>query len=196
MGIAWRDCFEMNAAVREILVMVLIAAVVFVGMRLSVQTYIVYGPSMQPNYIEDEWVIVNKIAYKLHPPHRGDVVVLHSPYGEGKNFIKRVIGFPGESVEVKNSQVIIYKTDGTTLVLNEPYIVYPASLNYAKHQVPDGQYFVMGDNRNDSDDSRSGWTIPLSQIIGKAWIDIWPPVRWGLAPNYALPNNTAAASTR
>ena len=177
----------MNKAVRETILLILIAVIVFLGMRFSVQTYIVYGPSMQPNYVANEWVIVNKLVYKLHAPNRGDIIVLRPPIENGKNLIKRVIGLPGESVEIKNGVVYIYKTDGTILKLDESYVKYVALQDFSKHPVLNDRYFVLGDNRNNSDDSRTGWTALRSEIIGKAWLDIWPPSRWGLAPNYRLP---------
>ena len=179
-------------AIIETVIMVIIAVAVYVGMRVSVHTYIVDGPSMEPNYFTDEWVIVNRLTYKFHPPQRGDVIVFHSPYDMSKNFIKRVMGFPGEYVEVKDGQVIIYQTNGNVIKLNEPYIKYVAIVPYPKTLVPQNAYFVMGDNRNNSDDSRTGWTVSPKQIIGKAWLDVWPPKRWGLAPNQKLPGNSVS----
>jgi signal peptidase I len=188
--------FSMNKTLRETIIMLLIAAVIFVGLRFTIQTYIVYGPSMEPNFTEDQWLIVNKLAYKFSEPHRGDVIILRSPYNDGKRFIKRVIGLPGESVEIKDGKVYVYETDGTILALDEPHIKYTATNNYAKHVVPDGQYFVMGDNRNNSDDSRSGWTVPPKNIIGKPWLSIWPFSKWGLAANFVISEQTVHAAVK
>ena len=184
----------MSKVLRETIVLVLIAVVTFVGLRLTIQSYIVYGPSMQPNFEENQRIIVNKVVYSLHEPQRGDVIVFNPPFNETKNYIKRIIGLPGESVEVVNGKTYIYTTDGTVLILDEPYEEEPSTRNYTKHTVPDNQYFVMGDNRNNSNDSRSGWMVPSDNIIGKAWLSIWPPDRWGLTLNYPFPESTAQAS--
>ena len=186
---------KINKEIRETIIMVLVAVIVFFAMRFSVQTYVVFGPSMEPNYTANEWVIVNKLEYRFGEPERGDVVVLWSPYNEKTRFIKRVIGLPGESVEVKNGTVYVYTVSGVKLTLSEPYIKYIATQDFPKTKVAEGQYFMMGDNRVNSEDSRHGWTITRDKIIGKAWLDIWPPARWGLAPNHVLPGATATAST-
>jgi signal peptidase I len=173
-----------NKTFRETLVLLLIAIAVFFGLRLTIQSYIVYGPSMQPNFVEDQRIIVNKLAYLFGQPKRGDVIVFKPPFND-QNYIKRIIGLPGESVEVKEGVTYIYKTDGTTLVINpEPYVKYPSTQSYSLRAIPEGEYYVMGDNRNNSNDSRSGWLVPEENIIGEAWLSIWPPGQWGFAPNY------------
>ncbi len=184
----------MSKVLRETIVLVLIAVVTFVGLRLTIQSYIVYGPSMQPNFEENQRIIVNKVVYNLHEPQRGDVIVFNPPFNETKNYIKRIIGLPGESVYNDTANTEIYTIDGTVLILDEPYEEAPSKRNYTKHTVPDNQYFVMGDNRNNSNDSRSGWMVPSENIIGKTWLSIWPPDRWGLALNYPFPESTAQAS--
>ena len=180
--------------VRETIIMVLIAVIVFLAMRFSIQTYVVNGPSMEPTYTQGEWVIVNKLEYRFGLPERGDICIVWSPIESNKRYIKRVIGLPGESVEVLNGKVYIYTVAGEVLKLEEPYIKYIARQDFPKTGVPDSHYFVLGDNRNNSRDSREGWTIAQKDMIGKAWLDIWPVLRWGLAPNYVLPNSTAAQS--
>jgi signal peptidase I len=177
----------MRSAIREFIILLVIAVAVYLGMRFSVHTYIVYGPSMQPNFVENEWIIVNKLVYKFHEPQRGDIIVFKPPFAETKNYIKRIIGLPGEAVEVKGGKTYVYKTDGTTLVLDEPYVSLPDAQSFPKRTIPLGQYYVMGDNRSNSNDSRYGWFVPRNDIIGKAWLNIWPPGRWGLPLNYRLP---------
>ncbi len=177
-----------NKSFYETLIIILIAVALFVGLRLTIQTYIVYGPSMEPNYWEKEWIIVNKLAYKFSAPKTGDIIVFQPPVSSTKPFIKRVIGLPGESVEIKNGTVYIHKTDGSIITLQEPYIKEPFSTNYRSPVIPENEYFVMGDNRNNSSDSRSGWLISRNEIIGKAWISIWPPQLWGVAANYVQPS--------
>jgi signal peptidase I len=176
-----------NKSFLETFIIILIAVVIFVGLRLTIQTYIVYGPSMEPNYWEDEWIIVNKLAYKLHTPQRGDIIVFHPPVTSEKPYIKRIIGLPGEYVEIKSGKVYIHKADGSTITLQEPYINTPFLTNYRSPTIPENEYFVMGDNRNNSSDSRNGWLASRDEIIGKAWISIWPPSLWGAAPSYTQP---------
>jgi signal peptidase I len=178
--------FFRNKVFLEYLVLIIIALAVFLGTRFSIQTYIVYGPSMQPTFIEHEWLIVNKLAYKFGEPHRGDVIVFKPPFAEKVNYIKRIIALPGESVEVKNGVTYVYTLDGQVLTLDEPYISTPPITDYTKHTVPEGQYWVMGDNRINSNDSRTGWTVPKANIIGKALINIWPVSRWGVSKNHVF----------
>ncbi len=180
--------FIMSKSFYETLIVILIALALFVGLRLTIQTYIVYGPSMEPNYWEDEWIIVNKLAFKFHAPQTGDIIVFQPPIYSTKPFIKRIIGLPGESVEIKNGKVYIHKTDGSIITLEEPYIKELFSTNYKSPIIPENEYFVMGDNRNNSSDSRSGWLVSRDKIIGKAWISIWPPHLWGVAANYTQPS--------
>ncbi len=176
--------FIMSKSFYETLIVILIAVALFVGLRLTIQTYIVYGPSMEPNYWEDEWIIVNKLAFKFHAPQTGDIIVFQPPIYSTNTIIKRIIGLPGESVEIKNGTVYVHKTDGSIITLQEPYIKETFSTNYRSPIIPENEYFVMGDNRNNSSDSRSGWLVSRDKIIGKAWVSIWPPHLWGVAANY------------
>ncbi len=183
---------KITREIRETIIMVVIAIIVFLAMRFSVQTYVVNGPSMEPNYTQNEWVIVNKLEYKFGEPERGDIAIVWSPIEVNKRYIKRVIGLPGESVEIRDGKVHVYTITGEKLTLVEPYVKYPAAADFPKTTVPEGCYFVMGDNRVNSLDSRAGWTISRDNMIGKAWLNIWPVSRWGVARNYVLPNSTAA----
>jgi signal peptidase I len=177
----------MRKSFYETIVVILIAAAVFFALRFTIQTYIVNGPSMEPDYRNNEWIVVEKLAYKSAGPLRGDIIIFHPPVPSTKPFIKRVIGLPGEIVEIQNGTVDILKPDGSTIVLQEPYIKEPFSSNFTSIVIPPHEYFVMGDNRNNSTDSRYGWLVSSDKIIGKAWISIWPPHLWGLAPIYRQP---------
>jgi signal peptidase I len=174
----------MRKSFYETLIIVLIAAAVFFGLRFTIQTYIVSGPSMEPNYRNSEWIIVEKLAYKFANVRRGDIIVFQPPISSTKPFIKRIIGLPGETVEIKDGAVDIQKADGSIITLQEPYIKEPFSSTYTSIVIPPNEYFVMGDNRNHSIDSRYGWLVSGDKIIGKAWISIWPPKLWVLAPIY------------
>ena len=174
----------MSRSFRETLITILLAATLFIGLRLTIQTYIVDGPSMEPNYWQNEWIIVNKLAYKFNSPERGDIIVFQPPISSTKPFIKRIVGLPGESVEIRNGTVFIHKMDGNIITLQEPYIKEPYSTSYTSIVIPANEYFVMGDNRNISTDSRYGWLVSRDKIHGQAWLSIWPPHLWGTAPIY------------
>jgi len=173
----------MKSSLREFLVMLVIAVVVFIGLRFTVQTFVVYGPSMEPSFWENQRLLVNKIVYDMHEPQRGDVIVFKPPHAQRDSYIKRIIGLPGEYVEMKNGRVLIHQPDGTTIELEEPYLKEPATRSHVSSVIPEGEYFVLGDNRNNTNDSRNGWNVHESDIIGKAWLSIWPPGQWGLAAN-------------
>jgi signal peptidase I len=173
----------MKDAVRDIVVTLLIAVVVYLGLRTAVQSYRVDGPSMQPNFQTGQWVLVNKLTYKLHPATRGDVIVFKSPHDRNSNLIKRVIGLPGESVELRNGTVYVHEADGKIIRLEEPYITYPDTRPFVGQTIPEGEIFVLGDHRNVADDSRYGWLVPMRDIAGKTWLSTWPPGDWGLAAN-------------
>ena len=193
MKLALKNLFK-NRDFRETLVIILIAAVLFIGLRLTIQTYVVDGPSMEPNYWTNERILVDKIAYKFHIPHRGDIIIFQPPIPSTVPFIKRVIGLPGEIVEIKNGTIYVHKTDGSIITLQEPYIKEQFSYSYTSSVIPENEYFVLGDNRIISEDSHYGWFASRDKIIGKAWISIWPPHLWGLAPTYRQPSTVSSTT--
>jgi signal peptidase I len=182
----------MKTLVRDILVTLAIAAVIFLALRTTVQSFDIDGPCMEPNFYTGQRVLVNKVVYKFGEPQRGDVIIFHSPNSQQGDLIKRIIGLPGESVEITNGIVYIHEEDGQVWALDEPYVPEPARNDFQGSQIPENAYFVLGDNRNYSDDSRGGWVVPRQNIIGKAWLITWPPSAWGLAANYPLENKASA----
>jgi signal peptidase I len=182
----WKTFFTSRNFI-ETAIVVLFAIILFVGLRITIQSYIVYGPSMQPNYWEDEWIIVNKLDYKFNAPQTGDIIVFTPPIASSKPFIKRIIGLPGETVQIKSGVVYVHKVDGSVVKMDEPYIKEPFYTDYNSGVIPADSYFVMGDNRNNSTDSRYGWFVSKDKIIGKAWLSIWPPHLWGTAPYFRQP---------
>lgn len=177
-----------NPILREILITVVMAMLVYTGLNFSLQNSIVVGHSMESNLHDGERVLINKLAYRFWgTPKRGDIIVFEPPgqVSADGDYVKRVIGLPGELVEVRNGHVYITQVDGTEICLDEStYISQPIMGYYkSKEPIPEGHYFVMGDNRNGSSDSRGGWTVAKADIVGKAWLVIWPPADWGLAPN-------------
>ena len=149
-------------------------AVALVIQAFLVQAFYIPSSSMEPTLEVGDRVLVNKLSYDLHDVNRGDLVVFERPDGtEGdiKDLIKRVIGLPGETVEIRDGTVVI---DGR--VLDEPYLAEEEILaEFAPVEVPEDHVFVMGDNRDDSRDSRIFGPIPADSIVGRAFVRVWPP---------------------
>jgi signal peptidase I len=135
---------------------------------------------MNPTLISGEYVIVNRVSYRLGSPQRGDIIVFHFPRDPREEYIKRVIGLPGDQVEINQGQVYV---NGQPL--EESYL--KVKTNYSgTWQVPEGQLFVLGDNRNNSSDSHDWGTVPMDYVVGKAILVYWPPPEWGLIDHVPL----------
>jgi signal peptidase I len=157
-------------AVREILETIVPAIIIALLINLFMaQATRVYGQSMEPNLHTDQRLIVEKVSYHIHPPRRGDVVVLKLPAEHSELLIKRVIGLPGEVIEIKDGHVYI---NGTSL--DEPYLNQFTRGLVAPLQVPPLHVFVLGDNRGFSNDSRSFGMIGFEDVVGRAWFSYWP----------------------
>ena len=173
---------------REIGITILIAVAVFVPLKFTMQGYRVQYSCMLPNIEDGDWIMVNKVSYSFSDPKRGDIIVFEPREGVSSQypFIKRIIARPGETVEIKNGQVFINNTP-----INEPYI-FPepprSNKDFGPQTMGDGQYFVLGDNRNNSNDSRSWGPICRDDIIGKAEFVYWPPGKWGPIKHYRYPD--------
>jgi signal peptidase I len=167
---------------REVAITVLIAVAVFAALRLTVQSYTVVMSSMEPNFQEGECIMVNKVSYHSSGPQRGDVIVFSPPFDSPHPYIKRVIGLPGDRVEIRDETVFV-----NGVPLEEDYIVSPPNYTMPAEEIPDNEYFVLGDNRNNSNDSHTGWLVPRDNIIGKAWFIYWPPSKWGVVKHYSYP---------
>lgn len=153
------------------------AALFFLVTRFVAQGFAVSGCCMEPNLVTGERVLGNKLSYAISSPSRGDVVVFKYPVDPTKTYIKRVIGLPGETVEVRSGRVYI---DGTPL--SEPYVVKLAHGDYGPEKVKSGRLFVMGDYRDESSDSRVWGELPEENIKAKAWVRYWPPRRAQVMP--------------
>lgn len=163
---------------REVAETVFLALVIFLGIRLFVLQFKIEGTSMAPTLADGEYILVNRLAYRLFgEPRRGDIVVFESPNPD-KDYIKRVIGLPGQRVEVRNMEVFI---DGQRL--DEAYLAPTTTTGESSVILGPDEYFVMGDNRDNSQDSRAIGPVKAEKIIGKAWLIYWPPPAMGRVPD-------------
>lgn len=188
--------------VRDVVETLLLALIIYMGVRAGVQNFKVDGNSMEPSLSTNQYLLVNKLAYasvslggiaeaipaleklkdspvlQLGTPQRGDIIVFRFPRDPSRDFIKRVVAVPGEKVEVKTG--VVYVNDKR---LEEPYILNSPTYTKEAIIVPAGEYFVLGDNRNNSSDSHVWGPVPGREIVGKAWITYWPMEAWGFIPH-------------
>jgi signal peptidase I len=151
-----------------------LSVALFLGINAVTARVLVEGFSMRPTLDNGEYVLVNKMAYRSSLPEYGDIVVFHFPVDPDQDFIKRVIGLPGDEIAISDGKVVV-----NGFSLTEPYIA--ASPLYAgKWTVPAGHIFVLGDNRNNSSDSHSWGPVPMENVVGKAIVVYWPPPDWQL----------------
>jgi len=162
-----------NRLVREIVETIVLTALMFFVINQVLQNYDVEGPSMEPSLHTQERIMVDKISYLFHTPNRGDVVVFVAPPHPTMNYVKRIVAVPGDTITIKGNTVIV---DGKTLL--EPYVSpnyqgnpYPPVINLV---VPPGDYYVLGDDRANSSDSRDWGFVPRKDIIGRAALIYWP----------------------
>lgn len=142
--------------------------------KFLIRPFVVNGASMDPTLATGDYLIIDELSYKIGEPERGDVVVFRAPPEPDKFFIKRIIGLPGETVSIKGSTVTITnKQNPKGFTLSEPFITHESSNNLVV-EVPEGQYFVMGDNRAGSFDSRSWGTLPKENLRGRALFRLLP----------------------
>jgi signal peptidase I len=172
--------------IREIIETIVLTVLMFLVIRLAVQNFNVDGTSMEPNLHDKEFIVVDRWSYLFHPPTRGDVIVFVAPPAPDQDYVKRIIGVPGDVVTINNG---VPTVNGVTI--KEAYID-PLRMGAAFGErpvnnmvVPANKYFVMGDNRKGSYDSRSWGFLPRGNIIGRAALVYWPfgQDNYGLLPN-------------
>jgi signal peptidase I len=150
------------------------ALLTFLMIYFVAQATVVHGQSMEPNLHTDQRIIIEKLSYRFDMPDRGDVVVIDIEDFD-LPLIKRVVGLPGETIEIKDNHVFI-----NGKLLQEEYLPIMRQQNYGPFLIPEDHIFVMGDNRNVSNDSRFFGPIHEDQILGRAWVSYWPPEDFGL----------------
>ncbi len=170
--------------IKTIAIIVLVA---FLIRFYLIQPFVVDGSSMEPTFYNGDYLLVNKLSYRLHSPKRGDVIIFHPPNSPRLNYIKRIIALPGEQIQIKNGEIFI---NGAKL--EEKYI--PAEITLVRNsqaanleqKLAANEYFVLGDNRGHSSDSREWGNVPSTNIIGRAWVVVFPLPKFGLVfhPTY------------
>lgn len=161
----------------EVVKIIIIALVIVVPIRYFLfQPFFVRGESMIPNFENNDYLIVDEISYKFKAPKRGEVIVFKYPKNPSQRYIKRIIGLPGETVEVKGGKVEISKSDSNFFILDESGYLseYLKTAGDLRVSLAEDEYFVLGDNRQFSYDSRRWGTLPKKNIIGKVLFRAWP----------------------
>lgn len=168
---------------REVIETIILTAILFFLARAAVQPFRVDGHSMDYTLHNNEVLLVDKISYDLHAPQRGDIIVFKFPLDPTRDFIKRVIGLPGDKVSVQNGKVFV-----NGVALTEPYEAQPPDYGpQSAVTVPAKSLYVLGDNRNNSYDSHSWGFVPYANIIGRAFLAYWPPSDLALLTHPAYP---------
>lgn len=168
----------------EILKIVIISLAIIIPIRyFLIQPFYVRGASMEPNYLDGDYLIIDEISYRFSEPQRGDVIVFRYPLDHSQFFIKRIVGLPGEMVEIIDGKIFIYseQTPDEKIILDESQylsdVYTPGNLEIT---LAANEYFVLGDNRNASSDSRKWGGLDRDFITGRAWIRAWPFYRLGI----------------
>ena len=187
---------KLRRLIREHIETVLLAITIFVALQPSIQHFKVNGESMRPTLAEGERLVVNKLVYfhldqedlseflpfvepspgspdqpllTFSQPRHGDVIIFHYPLDPSRDFVKRVIGVPGDTIEIERGQVL-----RNGVAVEEPYVTNPDRRSADPVGVPAGAYYVLGDNRSVSTDSREWGMVPLENVVGKMWFRYWP----------------------
>jgi len=175
--------------VLELVKITLISLAIIIPVRyFLIKPFYVNGASMEPNYHNHEYLIIDEISYRLNPPKRGEVVVFKYPENPKEFFIKRIIGLPGERVVITGGDIFIYNSKNLSgIKIQEPYLEKDLKTAGNIDTVLDeDEYFVLGDNRNSSLDSRRFGALKKNEIIGKTWIRVLPVDKMGILNNYTF----------
>ncbi len=182
----------------EIFRFAVIALVIVIPFRMFIaQPFIVSGASMSPTFETGQYLIIDQVSYRFDAPHRGDVVIFRFPEDTTKFFIKRIIGLPGEKIEIQGTDVVITPPSGEPFRLDEPYVAAANGKNdFLTHTLGEAEYFVMGDNRSASSDSRVWGPVPARNVVGRAFVRLLPVDELDLYPgDERLPTTPATTGT-
>lgn len=156
-------------------VLIISLAIVLPIRTYIVQPFFVSGLSMEPNFSDHEYLLIDEISYRFREPQRGEVIVFKYPLNKTQYYIKRIIGLPGEKVKFEDGKIVIIKPDNEKMVLDEStYLPNPAPVYFSEISLNNNQYFVRGDNRASSFDSKDWGPISRDDIIGRVWLRVWP----------------------
>jgi len=162
----------------ETVKIVIISLAIIIPVRYYlIQPFFVRGASMMPNFDSGQYLVIDEISYRFEEPERGEVVVFKYPLDTSQYYIKRIVGLPGETVEIKDGQVIIYNQDYPQgMVLDESSYLAANTITWGetKIELSQDEYFVLGDNRQASSDSRRWGELAEKNIIGRVWLRAWP----------------------
>lgn len=161
----------------DIVKIVIVALILAIVVRyFLVQPFFVEGASMEPNFETGEYLLIDEVSYYFKSIGRGEVIVFHYPLDTSKYYIKRIIGLPGETIEIKNGKVIIFNDENPNgAVLSEDYLPKNLATNgQTKKKLGAEEFFVLGDNRQVSSDSRVWGSLPKDDVVGRVWIRVWP----------------------
>lgn len=173
-----------NSFLWELIRIIVVAVVLMFVIRIFVaEPFVVSGSSMVPNFHDREYLVVDKMSYRFNEPARGDVIIFRYPKDTSQYFIKRIIGLPGEKVQIDNGRVKLFtKQYPAGTYINEPYLPNN-DVTFGKDEIVtlgDNEYYVMGDNRLASSDSRVWGILPKHDIVGIAWLRAFPLSTFGL----------------
>ena len=173
-------------ALKEILTLAVLAVLIVVPIRMFIaQPFVVEGVSMYPTFKNGDYLIIDELSYHFSEPTRGDVIVFRYPKNPVIFYIKRVIGLPGETIRIERGIATITTVSGETLTLSEPYVVTEDATYTLTTTLGADEYFVMGDNRPKSSDSRVWGSLPEKDIIGRAYVRIFPIANAAVLPGSA-----------
>lgn len=192
MSDTWKGLLKDLFTLAFLIIVVVIPIRVFV-----VSPFVVDGASMYPTFENLDYLIVNEVIYRLNAPMRGDVIVFRYPGNPSVFYIKRIIGLPGEKVSIDHGAITITTVDGAKMTITEPYIVNEDATYTKNVSLNEGEYFVMGDNRPNSSDSRTWGPLPKKDIIGRVDLRLLPVSGAGFFPGTAtyMPDSSATSTT-
>lgn len=171
----YNETVKKPSGIKDFISFIILTAVIVLPIRYFIaQPFIVNGSSMSPTFETGQYLIVDQLSYRFHEPVRGDVIIFKYPGNTKIFYIKRIIGLPGETININENTVTIINSDNPDgFILNEPFVVFPKE-TFMEVTLNDDQYFVMGDKRDASSDSRIWGPLSKDLVVGKAFVRLWP----------------------